>query len=297
MRAVQGSAAAAASTCLSSRLTPASSVAFCTPIFSGEPGLTAFSRCLSASGASSCSFAVTGFITLVPTYPPITPAAAPETTSLVRNASTSANHVRLYEHVSENRMTGRDVLQMQLAGSFNILRERLDMISDAEWTARAIPGTNLPGFTLWHAARTIDWGVHCAIQGVPEIADRPEWRDLRAAEFAYGAGITSREADQVAQSISRGQVRGYLDAMQPAALDWLKAQRDGDLERIPEFEAHQDVKPRYRTPPVWAEVSDFVGKPAWQILARPCISHIRVHAGEMDILRQASRVGNPSATS
>src|SRR5438552_13507816 len=111
-------------------------------------------------------------------------------------------------------MTGRDVLQMQLAGSFNMLRERLDMISDAEWTARAIPGTNLPGFTLWHAARTIDWGVHCAIQGIPEIADRPEWRVLRAAEFAYGAGITSEEADQVAQSISRGRSEEHTSELQ-----------------------------------------------------------------------------------
>ena len=194
-------------------------------------------------------------------------------------------------------MTGRDVLEMQLAGSFNMLRERLDMLSDAQWATRAIPGTNLPGFTVWHAARTIDWGIHCAIQGVPEIADRPEWRDLGAADFAYGAGITSQEADQVAQSVSRHQVRGYLDAVQAAALGWLQARRDGDLDTVPEFEAHQGVKPRYRTPSVWAEVSDFVGKPTWQILARPCISHIRVHAGEIDILRQASRVGTPSATS
>ena len=194
-------------------------------------------------------------------------------------------------------MTGRDVLEMQLAGSFNMLRERLDMLSDAQWATRAIPGTNLPGFTVWHAARTIDWGIHCAIQGVPEIADRAEWRDLGAADFAYGAGITAQEADQVAQSVSRHQVRGYLDAVQAAALAWLKARRDGDLDTVPEFEAHQGVKPRYRTPSVWAEVSDFVGKPTWQILARPCISHIRVHAGEIDILRQASRVGTPSATS
>jgi DinB family protein len=194
-------------------------------------------------------------------------------------------------------MTGRDVLEMQLAGSFNMLRERMEKFTEPEWTARAIPGTSLPGFTLWHAVRIIDWGVHCAIQGVPEIADRPEWRDLRAAEFAYGAGITSQEADQVAQSVSRSQVRGYLDAVQPAALDWLKQLRDGDLDRVPQFEAHQGVKPRYRTPPVWAEVSDFVGKPTWQILARPCISHIRVHAGEVDTLLQVMRVANPSATS
>jgi DinB family protein len=194
-------------------------------------------------------------------------------------------------------MTGRDLLEMQLAGSFNMLRERMEKLTEPEWTARAIPGTSVPGFTLWHAVRIIDWGVHCAIQGVPEIADRPEWRDLRAAEFAYGAGITSQEADQVAQSVSRSQVRGYLDAVQPAALDWLKQQRDADLDRVPEFEAHQGVKPRYRTPPVWAEVSDFVGKPTWQILARPCISHIRVHAGEVDTLLQVMRVANPSATS
>ena len=194
-------------------------------------------------------------------------------------------------------MTGRDLLQLQLAGSFNWLRERLDMLSDVDWSARAISGTSMPGFTLWHGVRILDWGVHCAIQGVPEIADRPEWRHMRAAEFAYGAGITQEEADQVAQSVSRSQVRGYLEAVQLPALDWLKQLRDGDLDRVPEFEAHQAANPRYRTPPVWAEVSDFVGKPTWQILARPCISHIRVHAGEIDILRQASGVGNASATS
>jgi DinB superfamily len=191
-------------------------------------------------------------------------------------------------------MTGRDLLELQLAGSFNLLRERLDGLSEPEWTARSISGTSLPGFTFWHAARIIDWAVHCAIQGVPEIADRPEWQPLRAAEFAYGAGITSAEADQVAHSVSRQQVRDYLGAVQPKALEWLRGQRDADLDRVPEFEAHQRVKPRYLTPSVWAEVSDFVGKPAWQILARPCIAHIRVHAGEIDILVQASRTGNPS---
>src|SRR2546430_15201217 len=134
-------------------------------------------------------------------------------------------------------MAGRGVLEMQLAGSFNMLRERLDMISDAQWVTRAIPGTNLPGFTLWHAARTIDWGVHCAIQGVPEIADRPEWRDLGAAEFAYGAGITSQEAGEGAQSVSPHQVRGCLDAVRAAALAWVNARRGGDLGTVSEVGA------------------------------------------------------------
>ena len=186
-------------------------------------------------------------------------------------------------------MTGKDVLQMQLTGSFNILQERLATVSDREWTARDIPSVSLPGFTFWHAARIIDWGIHCAIQGVPEVADRPEWRGLLADQLAYGAGITSDEADGVAQSVRRDDLSGYLDAVKDAGLGWLGSQTDTDLDRVPDLEAHQRVKPRYLTPPVWDEVSGLAGKPAWQILARPCISHIRVHAGEIDVLLQSLR--------
>lgn len=191
-------------------------------------------------------------------------------------------------------MTGKDVLQMQLNGSFNLLRERLESMSDEEWTTRGIAGSNKLGFFVWHAARIIDWGVHCAIQGVPEIADRAEWTALRGTELAYGAGITTEEADQVADSVSREQVRGYLAALQPAALGWLSQQSDRDLDRVPDFKAHQQAKARYLTPPVWEEVSDFVGLPTWQILARPCISHIRVHAGEVDTLLKAIRAKTPA---
>lgn len=171
-----------------------------------------------------------------------------------------------------------------------MLRERLDTITDDEWTARVIPGTSLLGFALWHAARTIDWGVHCAIQGAPEVANRPEWKALRASEYAYGAGITDDEADRLAHSVTKNQVGGYLDALRPAVLGWFAKQSDGDLDSVPDLEAHQRGKPRYLEPAVWAEVSDLAGEPVWQILARPCISHIRVHAGQVDILRQALRV-------
>ena len=193
-------------------------------------------------------------------------------------------------------MRASDVLRMQLKGSFAQLRDRLESMTDNEWRARTLPGTSKPGFVVWHAARTIDWGVHCAIQGVPEVADRPEWRDLHARDLAYGAGITASEADQVAESIGRDRVRGYLAALQPAALGWLERLDDADLERVPNFEANQRVKPRYLNPPVWAEVSDFVGLPAWHILARPCISHIRVHLGEVDTLLQVIRAKAPTSS-
>ena len=186
-------------------------------------------------------------------------------------------------------MTGKDLLKMQLTGSFGVLRDRLTTVSDQEWIAREIPGTSLLGFTFWHTARTIDWGIHCAIQGVPEVADRPEWRRLRAAELAFGAGITAAEADGIARSLSRTDIAGYLDAVEDGGLRWLGKLSDADLDRAPDFEAHQHAKPRYLTPPVWDEVSDLAGLPTWQILARPCISHIRVHAGKIDILLQSLR--------
>jgi hypothetical protein len=191
-------------------------------------------------------------------------------------------------------MRASEVLRMQLKGSFAQLRDRLESMTDSEWRARALPGTSKPGFIVWHAGRTIDWGVHCAIQGVPEVADGPEWHDLRAADLAYGAGITASEADQIAESIGPERVRAYLGALQSAALGWLDRQSDADLERIPNFEANQQVKPRYLSAPVWSEVNDFVGLPAWQILARPCISHIRVHLGEVDTLLQVIRAKAPA---
>jgi DinB superfamily len=183
---------------------------------------------------------------------------------------------------------------MQLNGSFSQLRERLESMTDEEWRTRGVPDTNKPGFILWHSVRIIDWGVHCAIQGIPELADRPEWRGMRASDLAYGAGITAGEAEQVPDLISREQVGAYLAALEPVALAWLDGRTDADLERQPDFESHQRVKPRYLTSQVWAEVSDFVGLPAWQILARPCISHIRVHMGEVDTLLQAIRAKAPA---
>jgi hypothetical protein len=190
-------------------------------------------------------------------------------------------------------LTGKDVLEMQLIGSFNILGERLATVSDQEWIDREIPDTSMVGFTFWHAARTIDWGIHCAIQGMPEVADRVEWRRLRAADLAFGAGITPVEADGVAQSVSRTDVEGYLGAVKESALGWLRDRSDADLGQVPDFQAHQRVKPRYLTPPVWDQVSDLAGRPAWHVLARPCISHIRVHAGEIDMLLASLRARAP----
>jgi len=87
----------------------------------------------------------------------------------------------------------------------------------------------------------------------------------------------------------RTDVGGHLDAVREATLRWLRDRSDADLDRVPDMQAHQRTKPRYLTPPVWDQVSDLAGRPTWQILARPSISHLRVHAGEIDILLASLR--------
>jgi hypothetical protein len=186
-------------------------------------------------------------------------------------------------------MTDKDVLEFMLGASFNLLQEHVQAVTEEEWTARALPEGNPLGFILWHATRTIDWGIHCAIQGVPEVVDRQEWRHLLASEAAYGAGVSPQEAERVAQAVARDDVRKYLGAVREASLGWLRDTPSADLDQVPDLLGHQEANRRYLDPPVWGEVSGLAGLPAWKILARPCISHVRVHSGEADLALQVVR--------
>ena len=186
-------------------------------------------------------------------------------------------------------MNGTAVIQMLLNGSFNMLQERLGAMTDEEWGQRALPGTSKLGFILWHCARIIDWTVHCAFQGVPEVADRAEWRERFAPEACYGAGIPDALADRVVDSTSRTDVALYLGEVKIEVGEWFARQNDQTLDAVPPMKANQAGRPGYLDPSVWAEVADLNGLPTWQILARPCGAHIRRHMGEYDVLLQALR--------
>jgi len=186
-------------------------------------------------------------------------------------------------------MTARDVLEFQLNGSFNLLAERLEKTTDEEWTRRAIPGTSLVGFIIWHGVRTIDWAVHTAVRGVPEVAAAARWAGRLQQQHAYGSGITLEEADAAARGVGREVVRGYLEDVRGAVIGWLHGVGEAELDRVPAMKEQQRVDPHYLQPEVWAEVSSMEGVPAWQILSRPSMSHIRVHSGEIDALLQALR--------
>jgi hypothetical protein len=186
-------------------------------------------------------------------------------------------------------MTGADVVKMLLNGSFNLIEERLAAVTDVEWKERAIPGTSKPGFILWHCARIVDWTVHSAIQGVPEIADSPKWKARFPQDALYGAGIPAAVADEVAERTSKAGTAEYLGEVKAAVTAWFQRQTDETLDIRPPMKAHQANHQGYEDPEVWAAVEDLDGLPAWQLLMRPSGAHIRRHSGEYDVLVAALR--------
>jgi hypothetical protein len=188
----------------------------------------------------------------------------------------------------------KTLLQFQLNGSFNLLIDLLQGMTDEEWKARPFPSANLVGFTVWHCARSIDWAVNCALRGSPELADLPAWRDVRVAEAAFGAGAPREAADSVARLVPRTRVLDYVNALRTQALAWFATVTPEELSGALDLRASHAERPEYMTPAVWAELHDLDGIPRWQFLARPCVSHIRVHYGEVTSHLEAIRAAAPA---
>ena len=182
-------------------------------------------------------------------------------------------------------MRGVDLLRMQLLGSCNLVAEHA-LPAEPRWTARAFDGASRPGFVLWHCARIIDWGVHTVVRDVPELGSAPQWRDRVRYDMGHGAGLTDEEADSVAAAVGAADIVDYASALRQTIAGWLDTVDDADLDAIPDLRARNAVHPRYVTPEAWQEIEGLEGLPAWQVLARPCGAHIRVHIGELETLAQ-----------
>ncbi len=188
-------------------------------------------------------------------------------------------------------MKGTDILRFQLNGSLNLVKERLDAISDREWDSRAAPGTNKLGFILWHCARIIDWTVFSALQALPEVADGPPWSEVFPPMAYYGAGIPADVADGVTTAVTRAQTADYVAEVRKAVFEWFDRQDDSTLDGSVPLRERQANRTGYLEPSVWAEVASLDAIPAWQVLARPAGAHIRVHMGEYDTLLGVLRSG------
>jgi hypothetical protein len=188
-------------------------------------------------------------------------------------------------------MEAKGLLQFQMNGSFGLLTELADGTSDEEWKARWIPTANLVGFTVWHGARVIDWAVNCVMRGAPELADQGEWQDVGVAKAWFGAGASREAADAVARDVPRARVSAYLGALHEDSIAWLAAVSNDELSKPVDLKARHAEQRDYMTAAVWEEIEDLDGIPEWQFLARVCVSHIRVHYGEVTSQLEALRAG------
>ena len=191
-------------------------------------------------------------------------------------------------------MDAKGLLQFQLTGSFNLMISVAEEATDVEWRSRSFPAANLVGFTVWHGARTIDWAVNCVMRGAIELADQNEWQDMKVEGALFGAGVTRTTADMVVDCVERTRVAAYLKALRQETLAWLGDLRDEDLAATVDLKQRHAAKPEYMAPAVWAEVENLHGIPGWQFLSRPCMSHIRVHYGELSTQLEALRAAPPA---
>ena len=184
-------------------------------------------------------------------------------------------------------MNSIGLLQIQFNGINALLNEIGTQLTDAQWTARVSANTDLPGFIFWHIARTQDWGVHTVIRGIPEVLHDQRWRDHGGLTTpGIGAGFTRAEADRVAMTASRQDCLAYGNAVHEAIQSWLAMLSEADLDMTPDMAGHQAAYPEYQRPSFLEEVRNLFDRPTWRILTGPCNGHVRVHLGELDLLRQ-----------
>lgn len=196
----------------------------------------------------------------------------------------------------EAHMRATDLLRIQLTAVNTLYHGAADDLTDVEWTARAVAGTNVPGFTLWHMPRTQDWAIQTVVRGIPEVIADPHWRGRGALTTpGIGVGMTLDEADALARGVAKDDVVAYADAVHQAILDWLATLDDDALDVVPDMRAHEAPHPEYQLAAMRAEVEDMVGMPVWRFCNGPANGHLRGHLGEIDTLKQILRARSPAS--
>jgi hypothetical protein len=179
-----------------------------------------------------------------------------------------------------------ELLLRQFASVNSIFHTVADDLSDEEWVTRLLPETNLPGFDLWHAARTQDWALHTLVQGVPEVISEPQWAGKGAlATPGIGVGMTQAEADELAHKVKKADVLLYADAVHAKLLTWLSSIDEPVLDSAPDIQAHYRTHPEYLTPAMRVEVPWIAEHPSvWRCLM-PALGHARDHLVEVSLLK------------
>jgi hypothetical protein len=161
-------------------------------------------------------------------------------------------------------------------------------------TASAGPRSNPIGFLMWHIARGQDWSVHTAIRNVPELVASTPWSAIAGISTpGIGTGFAYSEARELAGRLDKTELLAYADAVNTAAIDWVRTIDERDLDSIPDVYAHDLPFAQYQTEGFQAEmdsgpehdaaVGKSGGQPVWLYLTSVCVTHPHRHLGEIDL--------------
>ncbi|MEO6892556.1 MAG: DinB family protein [Ktedonobacteraceae bacterium] len=188
-------------------------------------------------------------------------------------------------------MNSTTLLQRQFQMLNDAFHDIADDLTDIEWLRRAVPDTNLFGFILWHLPRTQDAIIHILIRGEASVVGAEPWMSRGGlATPGIGFGSTLAETDQLACSLQKTAVLEYADAVHQSILSWLSTLSADDLDLVPNLLAHAeqagapDLYPALRSTAL-----DLEGRPVWGLLAGTCLSHLRAHLAELDLLKRILR--------
>ena len=110
----------------------------------------------------------------------------------------------------------------------------------------------------------------------------------RIHRLALRAEVPLDVADNVARRVPQDRLRAYLEGTRAEALEWLKQATPEQLGETIDLRK-RIRRPEYLQPSVWKEIASLDGIPTWQMLARPSMSHVRVHYGEVQSQLQLLR--------
>jgi len=169
------------------------------------------------------------------------------------------------------------------------LHEVAGELEPGDWLRRAVPGTNLPAFTFWHAARVIDSTVHLGIRGVPEVIESQPWASKPWARPDVGTGYSAEEADELAAQVVPSEVLEYADAVRSQVSQWLRAITDEELEAPNVMTDRLVGHGAYDRPGARESIAPLAGQPVWLLVSITCYAHCWAHLEEIRLLTQAGR--------
>lgn len=185
-------------------------------------------------------------------------------------------------------MNAIELLRGRSAAITGAVIELCGLLDGIDIVEPVVPGTSPIGLTLWHIPRTQDWLVNTSIRGVAETADR--FRDgLPDPErFGFGTGLTPEEARAAAAAIVPARLAAYAADVGSDLEAWLGSLDEAELDVVPPFGLRQAARAAYVTPAALEEIEGLDGLTTGALLARPGLTHLLCHLGELELLIQVA---------